>query len=102
MPAAGVEPALNDDVMPSNAELCQVLFQNKKKSGAEAPPELCEKRVHALPFFSRFEPVNEVLHNARVESLCLEFCGAFVVRAVLARPNITGGLYVVLSGDALE
>ena len=28
MPAAGVEPALNDDVMPSNAKLCQVPCQN--------------------------------------------------------------------------
>ena len=28
MPAAGVEPALNDGVMPSNAKLSQVPFQN--------------------------------------------------------------------------
>lgn len=28
LPAAGVEPARNDDVMRSNAELCQIPCQN--------------------------------------------------------------------------
>ena len=43
-----------------------------------------------------------MLDDSWVESIRLEFLGALVVRSILARPNITGGLYVVLSGDALD
>ena len=43
-----------------------------------------------------------MLDDSGVESLRLEFCGPLVVRAVLARPNITGGLDVVLAGHGLD